>query len=229
MTKRYKILRKKLKELKAELIFIFSLPGGEKNIHSSPSYNHQHLSEEIEQRFMFLRNLLSAEMASNPSKPHHLHHIARALDEYEAAFREWEEHVTTTSAAAANVNKNKFDDTATTSICSCDDSCRNDDGEEEEKGYSNSNNSVDQEGSGFNQGELVDVDVHVLEEEEEEEDKAVKKVEEKQKGKSYASNCGRVISGMIFGGVLMGVIMVRFSGCFYSNFAVDDHSFLIPT
>lgn len=215
MTKLYKILRKKLKELKAELIYVFSIPE-EKNPY------HQLLSEEIEQRFLFLKKLLSAEIASNPSKPHHLQHIAQRLNELETAFREWGDDHRRTSA-----DVNNFDDSA--SICSCDESCRNDDGE----AYDNNINDpvtvpdLDSRGEGlsFSEG-LVDVNVEEQDSEKkiEADDDEGGKTTKQDKGSSYG---GGILGGMIFGGVLTALIMSGFcSGCFY--FAAHE-SFLVPT
>lgn len=61
MTKRYSILQRKLQELESELSQRFSLP--------ATTACSQLLLEDIEQRFAFLKNLLSAEVASHPSKP----------------------------------------------------------------------------------------------------------------------------------------------------------------
>lgn len=202
MTKRYKTLQKKLKELKAELIYVFSLPG-------EKAPYHQLLCEEIEQRFLFIKKLLSAEIASHPSKPHHLHHIARRLSEYESAFREWDDHMRSTATAVVN----NFDDTA--SVCSCDDSCRNDDGE----AYCDNDDGL----VSFPEG-LVDVNV----------EQDLEKIKGESEGnhmimkqvKAKGGYFGALISGMVLGAVLMGVTMLQFSGCFY--FPVRE-SFLIPT
>ena len=110
ITKRYAILQKKLKELESELDQLFSLP-------PETPYN-QRFSQDIQQRFLFLKNLLSAEIASRPRKPYHLQHIAQRLLELEAAFQEWDSFQT---SALDHVEKG--------STCSCTESCLNDDGE----------------------------------------------------------------------------------------------------
>lgn len=109
MTQRYKKMQEKLQELEAKLSLIFSLPAG------TPRSRHLH-SECIQQRFAFLKNLLSAEIASRPSSPNHLCHIEKRLAELEIGFREYWDVM----------SLNKFD---TSSVCSCDESSLNCDGE----------------------------------------------------------------------------------------------------
>lgn len=122
MTQRYKTLQEKLQELEAKLSLVFSLPAGSR---------HHHLNSEcIQQRFAFLKNLLSAEIASRPSKPSHLRHIGKRLDELETAFREhWNDVVEDCSKSVGHVNiiNNNYLDTS--SVCSCDESSVEDDGE----------------------------------------------------------------------------------------------------
>ncbi|GLT57394.1 hypothetical protein SLA2020_303690 [Shorea laevis] len=112
MTKRYSILRKKLQELESTLTHVFSLPV------TTPCS--QLVLEEIHQRFVFAKNLLSAEVASHPSKPHHLQHLAQRLKELNHDFREWE------SLKASDFTHVDHDNA---SGCSCTESCLNDDGE----------------------------------------------------------------------------------------------------
>ena len=103
-------MQKKLKELESELDQVFSLP--------LEAPYHQRFSQDIQQRFLFLKNLLSAEIASHPRKPYHLQHIAQRLLELEAAFQEWDSFQT---SSPDHVEKG--------STCSCTESCLNDDGE----------------------------------------------------------------------------------------------------
>ncbi|PSR93339.1 hypothetical protein CEY00_Acc27951 [Actinidia chinensis var. chinensis] len=87
MTKRYAVLQKKLEELESSLALVFSL---------SPETTacHHLLSDDFHKRFLFLTNLLQAEIASHPSKPRHLAHIAHRLTQLESAFCDWDLHLT---------------------------------------------------------------------------------------------------------------------------------------
>ncbi|KAL4347851.1 hypothetical protein GQ457_17G019290 [Hibiscus cannabinus] len=108
MAKRNTILQKKLKELESILNQALSLP--------LETASHQSFSEDIQQRFLFLNNLLSAEVSSGPRNPFHLQHIAKRVLELEAAFKEWDSFQ---SSAPDHVEKG--------SACSCTESCLNDD------------------------------------------------------------------------------------------------------
>ncbi|TXG70701.1 hypothetical protein EZV62_005636 [Acer yangbiense] len=79
----YSILQKKLQELETQLTEAFSLP---------PEAPYRHFyTQEIDQKFVFLNTLLSAEIAStSPKKPFNLNHIAQRVVELEAEFREWD-------------------------------------------------------------------------------------------------------------------------------------------
>lgn len=110
-------MQEKLQELEAKLSIVSSLPAG------SP---HHHLhSECIQQRFAFLKNLLSAEIACRPSKPSHLGHIGKRLAELEIAFREYWDVQDRSRRSVGDMNI-YFD---TVSVCSCDESSLEDDGE----------------------------------------------------------------------------------------------------
>ncbi|PIA44340.1 hypothetical protein AQUCO_01700145v1 [Aquilegia coerulea] len=113
MTKRYAVIQKKLEELESELNDVVNLP--------TETTSHQLLSENINQKFSFLRNLLAAEIESHPSKPHHLHHMDQRLTELETEFHEWDNFRTFSPT-------NHID---TASTCSCTESCLNDDGDED--------------------------------------------------------------------------------------------------
>ncbi|OVA16117.1 hypothetical protein BVC80_8145g2 [Macleaya cordata] len=107
MRKAYVVLQKKLKELEAELNVVLSLPA------ETPC--HELLSEGIDRRLLFLRNLLSAEIESHPySKPQHLHHIDLRLTRLETIFRDWDTIKTTATSSSPT---SQIDDNA--SMCSC--------------------------------------------------------------------------------------------------------------
>ncbi|MCD7470410.1 hypothetical protein HAX54_010278 [Datura stramonium] len=110
MTKRYGILRKKLEKLESDLHLLFTFP--------PDTATHEILSRGIEQQLEFLNHLLAAEIASCPSKPRHLRHITRRLHELETAFLHWDDY--------RNIND---DHDAAASVCSCSESCLNEDRE----------------------------------------------------------------------------------------------------
>ncbi|KAJ8536680.1 hypothetical protein K7X08_035081 [Anisodus acutangulus] len=185
MTNRYGILRKKLKKLETDLHLLFSLP--------PDTATHEILSHRIEQQLEFLNYLLAAEIGSCPSKPHHLKHIARRLNELETAFRHWDDY-NSQQQLAGNINEDAA------SVCSCSESCLNDDGEAAvERDLADSPVNYD-----------VPEDSPVVEMED------IKYVEEEEKG-IWGSN-GRYFEilgcGIMIGAVCMGFIMVRFSDCF---------------
>ncbi|KAJ1384593.1 hypothetical protein SESBI_42422 [Sesbania bispinosa] len=110
MTKSYLILQAKISELESILNDALLL-GPETHSH-----------DDIKQKLAFIGNLLSAEIASHPSKPHHLHHISQRLASLEKVFHDWDTFRTFSSA-------DLFDRDST---CSCTESCLNDDGDESE-------------------------------------------------------------------------------------------------
>ncbi|KAA8539803.1 hypothetical protein F0562_026495 [Nyssa sinensis] len=189
MTKRYAILQKKLQELESELIQVFALPA------ETPC--HHLLSDSIEQRFVFLKSLLSAEIASHPSNPHHLRHIAQRLTELETAFHDWDDYRTTAL--------NDFDIVST---CSCTESCLNDDGEcSPELG-----SSVYEVPETFSEAVVVEEKalevaetVKVVEEKAAEERDDVKREEGETVG--FWRYFGVMANGMIVGAALMGFVM----------------------
>ncbi|OIT31044.1 hypothetical protein A4A49_12933 [Nicotiana attenuata] len=208
MTKRYAILRKKLQKLESDLNLLFTF--------SPDTATHEILSHDIEQQLVFLNHLLAAEIASCPSKPRHLHHIARRLDEVETAFRHWDDYHSQQSAA---VHGNINDDVA--SVCSCSESCLNDDGEAAVADLSSPVNYDVPEEEDFPAGEMAEVKGV-------EEEDAVE-IDGEEKG-IWGNNIGRYIGilgcGMMIGAVCMGVVMVRFSSCF---FVIQPLAFLTPT
>ncbi|OMO98128.1 hypothetical protein COLO4_14128 [Corchorus olitorius] len=219
MTKRYKILQKKLKELESELNQVFALS------HDTPL--DQHISQDIENKFLFLNNLLSAEITSSPRKPYHLQHIAQRLLELDAAFHQ--------NLAPDHVEKG--------SACSCTESCLNDDGEAEvEEGLSPELSLNDLEEvaeastvlslAGLDLDDLVDELVPVrpavekrkeetsggvveTESEEEAEGNSSRLREKEEKNGNWVGKyLGTLASGVVIGMVFMGALMVRFTGCF---------------
>ncbi|CAK9161088.1 unnamed protein product [Ilex paraguariensis] len=197
MTKRYAILRKKLRELESELVQVFALP--------TETPCHQLLSEGIEQRFLFLTNLLSAEVASNPSKPHHLRHIAQRLIELETAFRNWDNYTT--------LVVHNFD---TASTCSCSQSCLNDDGEV-------------LPGPGSPVYDAPKTYYEAVAEEKVPAEEMVKLESEREVKEEEGSDwvwryCWVMSTGVMLGAVCMGFVMVGFSGCFQ----YIEHEGLLP-
>ncbi|XVE56374.1 hypothetical protein DITRI_Ditri04bG0004100 [Diplodiscus trichospermus] len=223
MTKRYAILQKKLKELESELKQAVALP---------PETPHRRrFSQDIQQRFLFLRNLLSAEITSGPRKPYHLQRLGQKLLELETAFQEWDSFQISTPD---HVEKG--------STCSCTESCLNDDGEPAE-GSSElmslsdlehvAENSTDQFGlggldlEGFDDEDgLVSVPVSCVEnlentineadetEKRKEEERVwvegekSKMIKEKGNGVGYGKCLGSLASGVVIGMVLMAFFMV---------------------
>ncbi|XVF49356.1 hypothetical protein PTKIN_Ptkin04bG0005000 [Pterospermum kingtungense] len=111
MTKKSAILQKKVKQLESELNQLFSLPPDQ-----TPC--DQRFFQDIQQRLLFLKTLLSAEIASRPrNPPYHLQHLAKRLLKLEAAFQQWDSFQ---SSAPDHVEKG--------STCSCTESCLIDDG-----------------------------------------------------------------------------------------------------
>ncbi|CAL0329437.1 unnamed protein product [Lupinus luteus] len=112
MAKNYSILHAKVHELESIVDELFLL--------GPDTESHHSLSKDIiKQKLDFIWNLLSAEVASHPSKPHHLHHISQRLEELDKTFHQWEPSPTLS-------HDHYFDKDSTSS---CTDSCFNDDGE----------------------------------------------------------------------------------------------------
>ncbi|KAE8022375.1 hypothetical protein FH972_008178 [Carpinus fangiana] len=215
MTKRYSILQRKLQGLESELSQRFSLP--------ATTACSQLLLEDIEQRFVFLNNLLSAEVASHPSKPHHLHHIEQRLAQLEHDFRTWRSFKTSLL---------NHEDDGNGSRCSCTESCLNDDGEA----------SAEEDTERFSHGLVVGDRALVEFSRGLNKEKALlqagcfdslveEKAEQERKGEQrrpvgVGSWCGAMAVGVVLGMALMGFVMVRFSGCFHY---ADPRSFLTST
>ncbi|KAI9081606.1 hypothetical protein K1719_036492 [Acacia pycnantha] len=115
MTKRCSILQSKLQELECILRDALLLHDDDDR--------HQELSEDIKQKFVFIKSLLSAEITSSPAvstTPHHLQHVARRIQILEDGFQKWHSSRDFSGAEELEV----------ASDCSCTDSCFNDDGGE---------------------------------------------------------------------------------------------------
>ncbi|KAL6007889.1 hypothetical protein ACLOJK_033393 [Asimina triloba] len=117
MARKYGVLQKKIEELESILTKVFN-----DSMETTFPYNHL-LSEAIDGKILFLRNLLSAETGSHPHNPHHLNHITQRLDLLETAFHEWNE--------SRSLPIDIFPTTTTTTTttpraCSCTSSCVND-------------------------------------------------------------------------------------------------------
>lgn len=237
MTKRYSILQKKIQELESELNCVFSLAAQTQTHTPCPDA----VLEDIHQKFVFVSNLLSAELASGPYKPHHLYHIARRLSELERAFLGWDGFKT----SALN-----FEDNASTCSCSTE-SCLNDDGEASDDLGSPVNYEEDPErfsqglheekalvefGGGLNhdnllQAELLDC---LVEKRAKEGIVGVGLIEKDVKGKQKKVGIGRLCGAramaggvLVLGMALMGYAMGRFYGCFY--YVEQPGCFLGPT
>ncbi|TQD98516.1 hypothetical protein C1H46_015764 [Malus baccata] len=131
MTKKYKTLRKKLKELESYLESVLSLPPEE----SAAECQLQHFAD-MAQRLSFLEKMLSAEKASGPSKPKHLKHMSRRIKELGKILFEWAYSLGLTSSGidCDHVHDDDHEDVGST--CSCTESCLNDDGDAAEDGVS---------------------------------------------------------------------------------------------
>lgn len=221
MTKRYQVLQRKLRELES-LIARLSSP--------YPAIPSGHLAE-IAQQLVFSRKLLSAEVASHPSKPHHLAHISRRLDRLDTVFRHYQEHHDHDVNDDFAVN----DGLDAASTCSCTESCLNDDGEGEADLGSELCEEPEEE-------MFYEAPPGVVEEEEaasvEEVGRVVLETNKTEKGgaeREEEGDCvwgyfgvlgGGLVVGVAIGAVLTGFVMVRFSGCFHY---IQHQGFLIPT
>ncbi|XP_028753505.1 uncharacterized protein LOC114713085 [Neltuma alba] len=115
MTKRCSILQSKLQELESKLHEALLLHDHDDQ--------HQYLAEDIKQKFVFIKSLLSAEISSSPpasTTPHHLQHVARRIHQLEDAFLKWH-------SSRGFSGGEEFE---VASSCSCTESCFNDDGGE---------------------------------------------------------------------------------------------------
>ncbi|PQQ04357.1 hypothetical protein Pyn_31270 [Prunus yedoensis var. nudiflora] len=126
MAKGSLILQKKLNEVEAQLNHVLSLPPEDP---STTPCRHQLQCYDMEQRLAFVKTLLCAEMASHPSKPHHLKHMAWRLGELEKIFHDWNSFTLT----SAELDQYRVDHDGNgdggdgRSTCSCTESCLDDD------------------------------------------------------------------------------------------------------
>ncbi|EOY22899.1 Uncharacterized protein TCM_014933 [Theobroma cacao] len=236
MTKKsFTILQKKLKELESELNQVFALP--------PETPHHKSFSQDIQQRFLFLKNLLSAEIASRPGKPY-LQHIAQRFLELESAFQDWDSFQ---ASAPDHIEKG--------STCSCTDSCLNDDGEAAEGSLELSLADMEEVAEpsaelslagwdleGSDEERMVTVPVlenletaRVSEAESErrnEEERVWVEAERSMRKEEtnrvwFGKYLRTLASGVVLGMVMMGCLMVRLSGCFHY---ASDYTFrLSPT
>ncbi|KAF2311717.1 hypothetical protein GH714_026353 [Hevea brasiliensis] len=188
MTKPNSILDKKLEELESKLNQVLETP------------YHELYSQDIQQSLDFLKTLLSAEITSSPSKPHHFQHIAKISD-LETAFGNWNEFRTTIThdhvkqengyveALVEDDEKAPLEKEGTThdyvemfSTCSCTESCLNDEGEAS-----------------------PEMQEHVVKALVEDEKAPLKRKGEKGVGWVLGSMAG----GMLIGMALMGFVMAR--------------------
>lgn len=218
--------------------------------------SHDSISNEIKQKFAFIGNLLSAEVASHPSKPHHLHHISERLSTLEKEFHQWDSFRSLPC----------HDDSDRDSTCSCTESCHNDDGEalddtdlvdfeETEKIFLDSNcekgiveyggyvekekhigemDNLDYEDADdffkdfAGEKGIVEFDCALLGKSGEEGEKNNDLEGEERKESTIGKKCCCALaSGVVIGMILMGFIMVNISGCFH--YVTEQVSFDVPT
>ncbi|KAI3471049.1 hypothetical protein Pfo_027712 [Paulownia fortunei] len=195
MTQRSVILQKKLHELEFELADVFRLPP-----HLQPGPRHRFFFDDVEQRFIFLKNLLSAEVASRPQNTDQLHEIGEKLTGLEAAFRGWDKYRT----SALNIY---LDDTL--SVCSdCTQTLLNDDVEA---------NAV----LGSDSPVVVAESFDGQESPEKWLDENVKKEESGRIWGKFGKYCGVFGGGMIIG----AICMIKFSS---SSDFIQYEAFLLP-
>ncbi|KAI4332669.1 hypothetical protein L6164_017559 [Bauhinia variegata] len=228
MRKRYSItLQTKLQELESALKEAFSLPTDSESRESS--------SEDIKQKILFIRKILSAEVASHPSKPRHLQHIAERLDKLQKDFLEWKGFKT--------ISNDAFERDG--SSCSCTESCFNDDAEPlVEPGFDGYPGKFSQRVDGgfvhekpkvcfesfLAENAIVESEGGLLEEEE----KKMRGVgfqrgevkREERKESACGKFCCAMAIGIVIGMAVMSFLMVKFSGCFRD---VEQTSMDIPT
>ncbi|GMH08790.1 hypothetical protein Nepgr_010630 [Nepenthes gracilis] len=205
----YAILQKKLEELESQRnAFLEEKPCGEQLI----------VSEEMEQRISFIKNLLAAELKaasqSNQKQPlHRLAHLAHRLQILEAAFRNNSDDDCLAAADSSITVHNDVisDDLGSDSdscpTCSCTDSCRNDDDDDRGEFDSTAGLMAVYDNPVFSCGHSALIEAFGEDEEEEERD--VRSVE--TEAPRFAGGCGYwrgVGSAMMVGAVLMGMAMV---------------------
>ncbi|OIV99690.1 hypothetical protein TanjilG_17500 [Lupinus angustifolius] len=196
MAKSYSTLHAKVHELESIVDELFLL--------GPDTESHHSLSKDIiKQKLDFIWNLLSAEVASHPSKPHHLHHISQRLEELDKTFHQWDPSPTLS-------HDHDFDK---------DESCFNDDDKALVE-FNGSDKEIDNVPSFVYEDaeewfEEFDGDKEVVEFESDDELKREERRESALGSKCFAV----VVTGMLF----VAFIMVTFSDY------VDQTSFPIPT
>ncbi|KAK9914040.1 hypothetical protein M0R45_037838 [Rubus argutus] len=227
--KRCSILPKKLRELDL-LVNNASLQP------KNPGF--QLIMEDIEQRLSFVKNLLSAEIASHPEKQHHLENMSQRVGELEAAYRDWGTgSVTTTSTLdhVDNVHDDNDDDRASKCSCLQDEENVSDDLEstlgQDKEGVCDDlmkampvtvfNNllfeeNVSDDVVSYNNGSMVEDGKEVR----------VDDVDLKKKGLGFGKLCGAVASGVVIGMVSMCLMMMESSE--YDGYG-GHGNFLTPT
>ncbi|KAK2653546.1 hypothetical protein Ddye_013402 [Dipteronia dyeriana] len=205
MAKRsYSILQKKLQELETQLTGAFSLP---------PEAPYRHFySQEIDQKFVFLNTLLSAEIAStSPKKPFNLNHISQRVMDLEAEFRDWDNDDDNVRDSTI-VDDHDHHNFETGSTCSY---------------HNNNDDHVDNH-------DKEDTDDDVVAESfsggEEQVVKSTSREENNNNKRVRVCSAGKYVVVMASGVVIGMALMVRFSGCFqYNYFNHNTNRLLIPT
>lgn len=237
--KRCSILPKKLRELDL-LVNNASLQP------KNPGF--QLIMEDIEQRLSFVKNLLSAEIASHPAKQHHLENMSRRVGELEAAYRDWGTGSITTTSTLDHVDNVHDDNDDRASKCSClqDEDDVSDDLEstlgQDKEGVCDDlmkampvtvfNNLLFEENVDDGRFEDVSDDVvsynngSMVEDGKEEKEVRVDDVDLKKKGLGFGELCGAVASGVVIGMISMCLMMMESSE--YDGYG-GHGNFLTPT
>ncbi|CAK7337038.1 unnamed protein product [Dovyalis caffra] len=181
------MLQRKLKELEHELMNkVFSLSAGT----PLPKL----YTQDVEQRFFFLKTLLSAETASSSKKSQFcLQLIGKRLSDLETAFYDWSDNNETVLTAQDQLGN-----------VSCTESCLDDDGDQtsEETGLHE-----------FEEAENVFQSLIEVKKPLKETVRVLEKKSDLIKNRS-GRFCGGMASGVVIGMALMGFVMVTLSECF---------------
>lgn len=224
MTKKFGILQKKVKELESDVNQVVSL------LPETP--RHQRFSQEIQQRFLFVKNLLSAEIASRPRKPHHLQHLVQRLLELESTFQEWDNFQTSAPLEKGN------------STCSCTESCLIDDEGSSDEILMSFADHMEQVAEASSELSLAGLDLDsdsegfdsedgllfpaVAENKTEEgrvrveEERSMMMKKQKTNPVWFGKCFGSMATGVVLGMVLMAFFMLKYCACFHCCYAFDD-------